>query len=191
MKLIFDFDDVLFENTLKFKVHMFACFERAGLPQGLAEAEYKKARDIGIPFSLKKFIGTLGIKNGFDMEKILNLYAEMMKPAKDYLNQELLQIVQKAGVNDCYLVTNGDEEFQQEKLEATGIASLFKEIYIVPGSKKQVLEKICSQNPKDFFLFVEDREKFINDLDMANLPNLKVIFFDKDGLEKLKSELAS
>ena len=57
MKYIFDFDDVLFNNTKQFKEHMYACLEKAGVSRGKAEEYYNTVRENR--FSLKAFIKTL------------------------------------------------------------------------------------------------------------------------------------
>ena len=38
MKYIFDFDDVLFNNTAQFKPHIFKTIARAGVPEEVARA---------------------------------------------------------------------------------------------------------------------------------------------------------
>ncbi len=189
MKLISDFDDVLFANTLKFKVHLFNCLEEAGVNRLNAESEYRNVRITGIPFSLKRFLALMAVKNGLDMETMRGLYEKILEPAKDFLNIELIEIIKNIGKENCYLVTNGEDQYQKDKLEKTGVSSLFKEVYIVPETKKVIIEKICTENKDEKVIFIEDRMRFIEDLDMAKLPNLKVIVFDEVGLEKLKTEL--
>lgn len=189
MKLISDFDDVLFANTLKFKVHLFNCLEEAGVNRLNAESEYRNVRITGVPFSLKRFLALMAIKNGLDMETMRGLYEKILEPAKDFLNIELIEIIKNIGKENCYLVTNGEDQYQKDKLEKTGVSPLFKEVYIVPETKKEIIEKICAENNEEKVVFIEDRMRFIEDLDMTKLPNLKVIVFDEVGLEKLKTEL--
>jgi hypothetical protein len=57
MKYIFDFDDVLFNNTAQFKKHMFEYMESIGVPRGVPEEYYKEIR--GNQFSIRKFISGL------------------------------------------------------------------------------------------------------------------------------------
>jgi FMN phosphatase YigB (HAD superfamily) len=189
MKLISDFDDVLFANTLKFKVHLFNCLEEAGVPRTTAENEYRNVRITGVPFSLKRFLALMAVKHSMDMETMRGLYEKILMPSKDFLNLELIEIIKNIGKDNCYLVTNGEEQYQKDKLEKTEVSPLFKEVYIVPESKKEIIEKICFDNQGEKVIFIEDRMRFIEDLDMAKLTNLKVILFDEVGLEKLKMEI--
>ena len=46
-KYIFDFDDVLFFNTEKFKKHMYKCFEEVGVPYDTVKKYYKIEKEKG------------------------------------------------------------------------------------------------------------------------------------------------
>jgi len=171
MKLIFDFDDTLFKNTPEFKEHLFSVLEKFDVPKKEALAYYQTVR--AKEFSLKNFL-----------EKLLgntSPYEEIMKICPNLLNEELLAKAKEAGVENCYLVTNGDQEFQKAKIEATGIAPLFKEIRITPGNKKEIIEKICLENPEEEILFYEDKEKFFKDLDLKKCKNLKIKHPSREG----------
>src|SRR3989344_2480096 len=98
MKYIFDFDDVLFNNTKQFKEHMYACLEKAGVSRGKAEEYYNTVRENR--FSLKAFIKTLfafwGIKK--EAEEV---YADIMRECPNFLNNELIEAVKRVGVENC------------------------------------------------------------------------------------------
>ncbi len=190
MKLIFDFDDVLFNNTKQFKDHMYACLENAGISRIIVKTEYMQVRATGVPFSLKKFLETLNTKYNVGTINAADLYAEILYPAKNFLNQDLIAIAEKAGRENCYLVTNGEEEFQKDKIAQTGIAPLFAEVHIVPQGKKEVISEIYNEHKKDKFIFIEDRTRFIDELNLKDMPNLTIIHFDEDGLKKLQEELS-
>ena len=38
-----------------------------------------------------------------------------MHKCKNFLNMELLEVIRKMGKSNCYLITNGDKEFQKIK----------------------------------------------------------------------------
>lgn len=189
MKIIFDFDDVLFNNTAQFKEHIFKCLEDAGVPRVTAEGEYLSVRKTDIPFSLKRFLALLAVKNGLDMEKMRALYEDIMAPVKSFLNPALIQIAKNAGAENCFLVTNGEEGFQEDKIERTEVSKLFKEIFIVPEGKKIIIDDIYNKNPNEKIIFVEDRSRFIDELDLSKYPNLKIVHFNKDGLDKLNQAI--
>ena len=112
-----------------------------------------------------------------------------MSKCPDFVNKKLIGIIKKLGKENCYLVTYGEHEFNKEKVERSGIASLFSEIDIVPGSKKEIIYNICNRNKNEKVLFIDDKVKFFEDLDMTKCPNLKTILYDEHGLEKFTSIL--
>ncbi len=183
MKFIFDFDDMLF-NTKQLKDRIFLCLDKVGVSYDKAEAYYKKVR--GGEFSLKNFITEL-----FNQEKIKeirmeNVYEDIMSECLNFVNKELVDVVHELGKENCYLATYGEKEFQLDKIKRAGIFSLFSEIIVVPGSKKEIIYDICEKNKAEKILFIDNKIEFFEDLDMAKCPNLKTILYDEQGLEKLR-----
>jgi FMN phosphatase YigB (HAD superfamily) len=174
MKYIFDFDDVLIHNTKQFKEHMYRCLEKAGVPRGMPEQYYKEVR--GKQFLPKKFISELLIREKID-KKIEDIYREILSKTKNFLNVELLKTVKKLGKNNCYLVTQGNRKFHQDKIKMSGIAPLFRQIIIVPESKKKVIENICRKHKNETVVFIDDRQKFFDELNLKKYPNLKTILY--------------
>ena len=169
MKLILDFDDVLFKNTPEFKDWMFSVIAEAGVARTEEEAAYAKERAKG--FSLKRFlIDRLGNDNQY--KKILSKCPEL-------INKDIEALARNAGKNDCYLISHGDKEYQTDKIVASGAAPLFKEIIIVLGSKKGTVENICAENPEEEVIFYDDKEDFLSDLDRQKYPNLKTVLYKR------------
>lgn len=183
MKYIFDFDDVLFNNTKQLKEHMYACLEEAGVPRLVAEAYYKEVRDK--EFTMKKFISALIAGEKINKTKQKELYEKIMAESKNFTNQELIKIVKKIGKQNCYMVTHGNRSHQLDKIKRTGLAPLFSEIFIVQKSKKQSVEKICAKHKNEEIIFVDDKAKRFEDLDFAKYPNLKTILYTGQDLSSL------
>ena len=185
MKFIFDFDSVLF-NTKKFIENNYRCLERAGIPEDIARNYYQEIR--GEVFSMKNFISTLLERQKVD-GKMEDIYEEMMQECPNLANFSLLKIVERLGKNNCFIVTKGDDDFQRDKIKRSNVASLFSEIYVVPESKKEIIENICKKYKNEPVIFVDDKIKFFDDLDMKACPNLKTILYDEQGLKKIISVL--
>lgn len=180
MKFIFDFDDVLFHSTPRFKEHLRSSLEKAGIPRPAVEKYAENLKGKG--FSLKELL------NQFFVD--LNWYEEILKNSEEFINQDLLKIIKKLGRENCYIVSFGNQEFQLDKIKKAGIEALFLEIVVVPESKKETIEKICLKYKDEQVVFIDDKIKHIQDLDLIKYPNLKTILFDEQGLEKLKSILS-
>lgn len=180
MKFIFDFDDVLFNNTKQFKEHMYACLEKAGVPRSTAEKYYKEVRMN--QFCLKQIIINFSLKE--------DLYEKILKENNNFKNQKLINLVKKLGKENCYIVTRGDEKLQREKIRSIGIDSLFSEIIVVSETKKEAVEKICVKHKNEEIIFVDDKSEHFKDLDFKKYPNLKTILYDEQGFEKIISILS-
>lgn len=182
MKFIFDFDDVLFHTTKHFKEHILIVMEKIGAPRNFVTEYLDKER--WKLFSLKKLIARFANGNKE------NVYEEIMGKNKNFINNELFALIKKLGKSNCYIVTYGEEEFQRDKIKRAGIDSLFSEIIIVSGSKKEAVEKICAKHKDETVVFIDDKPKHFEDLDFLKHPNLKTILFDEHGLEKVTSILS-
>ena len=112
-----------------------------------------------------------------------------MADCPSFLNKKLINVVSKMGKFNCYIVTNGDEEFQLDKIKRSGIDSFFDTIDIVPGSKKKNIEQICRNNPNSLVIFIDDKKKFFDDLDMGKCHNLKTVLFNGNNVEDILEEI--
>ena len=187
MKLILDFDDVLMNTFLLKRKIAFSLFE-LGVPKEIADNYYEQ-RDKTVPFSLKFFLKSFLKKEKIESVSYLELYEKIIKICPDILNKEVVQIAQNAGKANSFIVTNGDKEFQMDKIRKSGIGSLFSEIHITNGSKKDIVENICLKNLNEKIIFVDNKIEFFNDLDMERCKNLKTVLYDENGFERLIVEI--
>jgi len=187
MKYIFDFDDVLFNNTAQFKKHMYLCLENIGVSNERAEEYYKEVRAKG--FSIKNFLAKVVASECVDRVDEEELYEKIMSESKNFINTELVELVRNLGKENCFIVTHGVEEYQLDKITRTEIGPMFSEIIVVQESKKQSIELICAKYKNEDVLFIDDKIKRFEDLDLVKFPNLKPVLFNEQGLEKLKAEL--
>ena len=141
MKYIFDFDDVIFQTTLKFKERL------------------------------------ANVQNQPD------LYEELMNESPNFVNEEILKVIKKAGKENCFMVTYGEKDFQEEKIKRAGVGGLFSEIFIVQESKKEAVEKICAKYKDETVLFIDDKAEHFENLDFKKYPNLKTILYTGQNLE--------
>ena len=180
MKFIFDFDDVLFYTTKHRLGHWYPFLEKLGISYKEIDEYYKKGR--AEKFSLKKVLAHFSLQE--------ESYEEIMRDAKSFLNEELVNIVKTIGKENCYIITYGEKEFQLDKIKRTGIGSLFSEIIVVSIDEKQdILEEICTRHKDEKIVFIDDKVKHLEDIDFKKCPNLKTILYDEQGLNKLKAEI--
>lgn len=181
-KYIFDFDDVLFFNTEKFKKHMYKCFEDIGVLYDIVKEYYQKERDKG--FVLANLVVSVIEGENIDCITAQELTERIMGDCKYFINTELLDLIKMLNANNCYMVTHGVTEYQMEKVNRTGIKSLFCNIDVVQDTKKDCVEAICDNFKNETIVFVDDNEKRFADLDLNKYPNLKTVLYT--GPESIK-----
>lgn len=188
MKLIIDFDDVIFD-TKSFKKSLFEILARSGAVN--AQDLYEKERNKETPFSLLDFLHRIFSEQDACNDQTSKgniIYKEIMSGCKLFINEEMISFLKEIGKENCYVVTNGDMAFQMDKLARTGVDVLVKEICVVSGSKKEEVERLCVLFLQEKVIFVDDKVKFFDDIDMTLCNNLKTIIYDKTNLGTLKNE---
>lgn len=186
MKLIVDFDDVLFDAS-KLKEKLFTILEEYGVQK--VRERYLFERESDRPFSLRLFIGKVLKEEGVSAD-IETVYDRVMSICSELRNEALLTVLKQNGKDHCLLVTSGEEEFQREKIQRSGIDEYANVVVVVPGSKKDEIEAVCAQFPNEEIIFIDDKNKFFTDIDMEKCPNLKTVLYNENGLENLKAEIA-
>ena len=173
MKYIFDFDDVLLFTTRHRKECIFPLVEQAGVSKEALEAYYAVARKER--FSPHKLI------QYFELPEAL--YEKIMAQLKDFLNLEVLALIQKLPKEDCFINSYGEEAYQKEKIERTEVDKFFSRVLIEPAvSKKETIENICLEFPNEQIFFIDDKSESFADLDTQKYPNLKTILYTGQDL---------
>src|SRR6185503_4934100 len=120
MKFIFDFDDVLFHTSKRFKTHVIPILGKHGITSEQVVGYFKKEQ--WNKFSMRKMLASFSLHE--------NLYEEVMNQNKNFVNEEVIEIIKEIHKKNCYIITYGDEEFQLDKITRAGIAPLFSEIIV-------------------------------------------------------------
>ena len=174
-KYIFNFDDVLFFNTEKFKKHMYKCFEEIGVQYNTVMEYYKIEKEKG--WVLYNLVAS--VLKGENITSINKdeLTEKIMEECKNFINNELIDQIKLLDVKNCYIITHGVKEYQFEKIERTGIKMLFSRIIVVQDTKKWEIEDICQQFKDDKIIFVDDKKERFTDIDFKKYLNLRVVLY--------------
>ncbi|MFZ2522366.1 MAG: gluconeogenesis factor YvcK family protein [Minisyncoccia bacterium] len=176
-KYIFDFDDVLLYSSSMLKGKIESTFNKKGIL-----FDYSSSKNKSGHFILNDIIPDISERD--------QIYEEIMVNCSSFINEELVNIISGLGKENCYMVTFGNYEYQLEKIKRAGIENLFSEIIIVDiEDKKRAIEEICQKHKEQKVVFVDDKEKNLENLDLESYPNLKTILFDANGLENFKKEI--
>ncbi len=183
MKVVFDFDDVIF-NANAFKELMFFYLGERGIRN--AWKVYEQMRQREKMFSVIKYLDELGIKEDERDE----VYEGIMTPCAWLVNKEVIELMEQVGKENIFILSQGEEAFQRDKIDrAVGDKVLGSHIAVVAESKTEELMRICEMYKDEDVLFTDDKLKFLNELPASSMPNLKTVLFDKHGLETLRAEM--
>jgi hypothetical protein len=183
MKVVLDFDDVIF-NTNAFKELMFFYLAERGIRN--AKEAYEQMRQREEVFSVIRYLDELGIKE----EERDEVYEGIMTPCVWLVNKEVIALMEQIGKENIFILSQGDEAFQREKIErAVGDKVLGSHIAIVPESKTEELMRICEMYKDEDVIFADDKLKFLNALPATDIPNLKTVLFNEKGLQTLRAEI--
>lgn len=183
-KYIFDFDDVLFFNTDKFKKHMYRCFDEIGVQYDTVKKYYKIEKEKG--WTLHNLVDS--VLRGENVTSINknDLTEKIMKECKNFINKKLVDKIKLLDAQNCYIVTHGVREYQLEKINRTGLGSFFTQIIVVQNTKKEAVEIICQKFKNYKIIFVDDKEERFTDLDFKKYPNLrKVLYVGSESISEI------
>ena len=176
MKVIFDFDDVLLDSKT-LKEYIYEELRLCGVDD--VALHYKAYRDTKVPVSLKGFLRQVLVRTPTPEETIDSIYEYALTKTKGLVNQEMFSLVKKVGKKNCFIVTNGEDSWQRDKIGRSGVGDFVSSVTTVPDSKKEEIEKICTEFKDEVILFVDDKEKFFEDLDMSKYTNLRVFLYNE------------
>lgn len=188
MKLIVDFDDVLFKAG-DFKEVVFDTIARYGVSD--ARARYDEERKKDTPFSLKNFLRTLFEEKKGSSLGVGIIYNEIMDYCERFVNQDLVGVMHKVGKENCYIVSSGDSEYQHDKITKTGLDKLVAKVIVVSGSKNVEIELICKEFPDDEVIFTDDKNIYFDDINRKVCPKLTTVTYDEQGQANLEAKISA
>lgn len=159
---IIDFDDTLFNTRPGFKEARIAAVARLDISPEVYQETYGQARRTpeGIAsYSNYRHAQILGTK-GFDEAAVRAALETTTTPEKlrDLLYpeaHEFLQKLKKLG-EPLVLLSLGDAEFQNLKVQGTGIAPYFERIFVVDDTKEHVVRKLLEHVTDSTIWFIND-----------------------------------
>lgn len=185
MKLILDFDDVIFD-TKSFKIKVFSGLDSSGISAENVESIYQTQRSsFNITTLYREVIRFAGIV--MSQEELEKKIETVLQDLHNYVDERLIQMINNIGKENCYILTAGDSEFQKQKLLFSGISKILtnEQIIIVGSDKKESLRLVCGLHPNEPIIFADDKEINIQDAQSLMIPNLFPIEYDENGFKKL------
>lgn len=152
-----DLDDTLY-NTHLLKEDIFKCFSKCGVTREAYKKSYSEAvfgPVVGyFDYTFKKHADVLRDMNYEIPDSVIDdLNSLTSKNYNDYQAEKFIIDI-KTISNNLILLTAGKKEFQQQKINSTGLAKYFDQVVIIDGDKSKKIVEVAGQSNK--ILFVND-----------------------------------
>lgn len=156
MKIIFDFDHTLFSVKNFYEVFENE-FQKIGVSKKLFKETFEKAKEGEKPYNPEKqFQLIVQKKPEISFKEFKENFEKVLSNANDFLYPDVEPFLQKIENKfDLFLLSYGEDKFQREKIEKSGIAQFFKKVFITPDiNKVSTFKRILRKNEK--VIFVDD-----------------------------------
>ena len=155
MKILIDFDDVIFDTETFKEKHLFGAFEQFGVSAGDVKKRYAEYRILLPKFSLSRFINYVIYEHKVDTdeEKINEIvFTGVHKLVFEFISK----LATKFGEDNITLLTFGDREFQERKINGAGVRSLFAEIIYTEEDKADFVQRYALLHGNEKVIFIDD-----------------------------------
>ena len=175
---VIDFDDTLFKTTGEnsFKQARIQELAKLGASQEIYVQSYEQARkrkDGTYAYSNERHAKILG-KYGFDVKQVLNaLQKTTGERLKDFLFEDTIEFLEKLKTlhQPLILLSLGDPEFQKTKVNDSGIAKYFDEVFTVDKDKREVIRELKKTNEKIWLVNdkIQESQDILNEFKDINI----------------------
>lgn len=174
---IIDFDDTLFD-TQAWKQARLDIIKEMGISEEIYWETYKQARRDGkgnFVYSDRRHAQFLAVF-GFDEDKIVEKFSEVSAELYKFLFSDTVDFLESLKKYDqpMILLSLGDPNFQEFKLDGAGIRRYFNHIFMVSEPKDKALSDIFKFEKADNVWFVNDKVEETKDL-VGKFPVLKPV----------------
>ncbi|MBI2439313.1 MAG: hypothetical protein HYV45_01780 [Candidatus Moranbacteria bacterium] len=154
MKIFFDFDDFFLrtENDLVKDFFQFLASLTGATEEEIFQT-YKRFSGAhfskGIPYSFEQHIEFLLNVRSFDSKNVKEKARVFFVDLKKYVFEGTVDFLKNFRKEDIYLLTYGEDSFQNLKVDGSGLRKFFCDVIVVQGSKPEVIEQRVA---RDHFL---------------------------------------
>lgn len=157
---IIDFDATLFD-TYRFAQDRMAALKKIGISKELYQSTYLLARnhkDGFVAYSDYRHAQFLA-QNGFDEDLVFKALAAVTAQAPQYLFSDTINFLEnlKQQGEELILLSLGDPEFQEIKINGSGIHNYFNRVFMVDRTKIKVLEELLPNISASNIWFINDK----------------------------------
>ena len=158
MKLVIDFDDTIFDTNRFKRERLFPCLKKYDISAEVFEKNYEKYRQNNHIYDIYQHLEFFKKESNLDID-IESVIYEISNGLESFVFPEYLNIFKKYGRENIFILTQGDENFQQLKIKRSEVDKKVEEVLIVDSTKQEKKEDISLLWPNETILFIDDKFK--------------------------------
>jgi FMN phosphatase YigB (HAD superfamily) len=165
MKVFVDFDDVLF-NTGAFVAHLKSIFADFGINEELFTKTYEAMRTAAhggnFCYRFDKHVAKIREHKAVDEAALIGALEAALKNTEAFVfadSKEFLRFLTERG-HDVRVLSFGDQGFQTNKIQASGIELLVNEIIVTNEDKETAIGHVLGESTDPAYFF-DDRVFFL------------------------------
>lgn len=179
-KIFVDFDGTLFD-TGKLRAQIYKTFEKVGFPHDQIDETYREECE-DYRYSPQSQAERLCKTRECDLDELKKDLSLLQWDTKKWLYKDSIEFLRSLDREkyEIDLLTLGDVHFQKSKVDHSGLAHYFDNIYYSVIQKWDFLEKIVAKDEQ--FVIIDDRPDTLEEI-YEKFPNsicIKISRFDKD-----------
>ena len=170
MKIILDFDDVIF-NTRKFNSDYRRAFCAQGIPEDVFDECYHqlsiRGRSGKKPYDPQKHLGEIKLRLPIDEKSVRRAIDAFLRGADKYLFSDAVNFFKKFNKKDLYIVSYGMKGYQDIKIKHARVQKYFKKVIILDGFKSEGVKEIVGADKikkDEKFFFMDDKAEWVEDV---------------------------
>lgn len=179
-KLYIDLDGTIL-NTNEIKKPLFEYFFKLGFDLKTLSEEYNNlCKEYN--YNNNDLIDNLNEIKKLDIEKTKQFANNLIEGSSKFIYKDVKPTLEKLSRENKFelnLISLGNQKFQMQKAESSGIAQYFNNIYYTPIEKYRFLKNIVDENEQ--FIIVDDRSDALSKI-KQNFPNSIVIEINRTKL---------
>jgi FMN phosphatase YigB (HAD superfamily) len=155
MKIIFDFDDTIFDTNRFKQEKLFPCLLRYGITTLDFSRNYEQYRKDNPVYDIKEHLTKIAGQYNISID-INDIVQGMIKNLDEFIFPEYLNVIKKYGRENIFILTQGDNNFQRLKITKSKIDKKVEEIFTVEGTKAEKVKSLCTLWNNDAVLFFDN-----------------------------------
>lgn len=155
MKLVFDFDDTIFDSQRFKEERMYTCLVESGVTVEEFKASYEEHRRNNSIHDIHKHLREIIAERGLAVSPEDIIYS-MVQNIESYVFPEYLDLLKQYGRENIFVLTQGTEQFQTLKILHSNVEEQIEKSIIVQGGKEEQLNNLASIW-QETILFFDDK----------------------------------